>query len=106
MKTVYHEITLSVDTKQNAVPSGKVMAGCLSIDNEGMRARFREEAIGLIQRKSITIKQGKGFTLSFNPEKNTYRITLSVDARQPDWASAAAIFTDCWACLEEREGDA
>ncbi len=106
MRTVYHEITLSVDTKENAVPGGKTMIGCLSVDEEGMRARFKEESFVLFQRKSITIKQGKGYTLSFNPEKNTYRITLSVDARKPDWASAAANFTDCWACLEEREGDA
>ena len=105
MKTIYHDITLSVNTKKNAVPNGKTMAGCLSIDEEGMRAKFMEEPFVLFQRKSITIMHGKGYTLSFNPEKNTYRITLSVDARKPDWASAAANFTDCWACLEEREGE-
>ena len=104
MKTIYHEITLSVDTKKNAVPNGKVMNGCLSIDEKGTKARFREESFVLFQRKSITIKQGKGYTLSFNPEKNTYRITLSVDARKPDWNATAANFTDCWECLEEREG--
>ena len=105
MRTIYHEITLSVDTKKNAVPNGKTMIGCLSIDEEGMSAKFKEESFVLFQRKSITIKQGKGYTLSFNPEKNTYRITLSVDASKPDWETTTANYVNCWECLEETEGE-
>ena len=105
MRTIFERIRLTVDTQKNALPAGKTVFGSLKIANDLAQARFREEPYPFetILRKSIRLKQGRGFHLSFNPEKNTYRITLSVDADKPDWNTAVVNFTNCWASIEERE---
>ena len=106
MTTIFERIRLSVNTQKNALPVGKTIFGSLKIANDMSQARFREEPYPFetILRKSFRLKRGKGYTLSFNPEKNTYRITISVNADNPDWNTAAVNFTNCWGWMEEREG--
>lgn len=105
MRTIFERIRLTVDTQKNALPAGKTLFGSLKIANDLDQARFREEPYPFetILRKSIRLLRGKGFHLSFNPEKNIYRITLSVDADKPDWNTAVVNFANCWASIEERE---
>ena len=106
MTTIFERICLSVKTQKNALPVGKTIFGSLTIENNLAGARFREEPYPFetILRKSLRLKHGKGYTLSFNPEKNMYRITINVNADNPDWNTAAVNFGNCWDCLEEREG--
>ena len=106
MRTIFERIRLTVDTQKNALPAGKTLFGSLKFGNNLESARFREEPYPFetILRKSLRLRHGKGYTLSFNPEKNMYRITINVNADNPDWNTAAVNFANCWECLEEREG--
>ena len=106
MTTIFERIRLSVNTQKNALPVGKTIFGSMKIATDLSNARFREEPYPFetILRKSIRLKRGKGYTLSFNPEKNTYRITINVNADKPDWNTASVNFAGCWDYMEEREG--
>ena len=105
MTTIFEKIRLAVTTEKNMLPVGRTLFGSLKIANNPENARFREEPCPFetILRKSLRLKHGKGYTLSFNPEKNMYRITISVNAANPDWNTAAVNFARCWDYLEERE---
>ena len=70
MRTVYEEITLSVDTKKNAVPNGKLMAGRLSVDENGFEASFEEEEGEVAvfkERNAKRIMRGKNCSVWWNP---------------------------------------
>ena len=100
MRTIFENIRLTVTTEKNVLPVGKTIFGSLKIANDMSNARFREEPYPFetILRKSIRLKHGNGFTVSFNPENNTYRITLSVHADNPDWYLLADDNFEC--CMD------
>ena len=105
MTTIFERIRLSVMTEKNVLPAGKTLFGSLKIGKDLANARFREEPYPFetILRKSFRLKQGKGYTLSFNPEKNMYRITISVNADTPDWYMVAdENFEHCLNFVERR----
>lgn len=107
METIVEGVDISITTIKNELPQQKPVAGKFIISKDCSVAVFKEEENATViigERQSKRIMQGKGFNLSFNPEKNIYRITLSVDADKPDWNTAVVNFTNCWACIEEREG--
>ena len=86
MKTIIEGIDLIMKTKKNSLPTQSGILGFLKVNSDLTTASFKEEwPSALFERKSIRLKQGRGFTVSFNPENNTYRITLSVHADNPDW---------------------
>ena len=105
MRTVFENIRLSVKTQKNALPAGKTIFGSLKIANDMSNARFREEPYPFetILRKSIRLKHGNGFNVSFNPEKKAYRITIGIDANEPNWSKAVLDFTRCLDYVEGRE---
>ena len=105
MKTIFENIRLTVTTENNALRANKPVFGSLKIANDMSNARFREEPCPFetILRKSIRLKRGNGFTVSFNPEKNAYRITIGIDANEPNWSKAVLDFTRCLDYVEGRE---
>lgn len=86
MKSIINGVKLTIESKKNCLPIGKGIFGFLKLRSDLAVAEFHEETLsGLFERKSIRLKRGRGYSVSFNPENNTYRITLSVHADDPDW---------------------
>ena len=104
MKTTICGVKLIVDTKKNILPIGKGIFGFLKLKHDLSSAEFKEETpTCLYERKSIRLKRGRGFYVSFNPENNTYRITISVNADTPDWYMVAdENFEHCLNFVERR----
>ena len=80
MRTVYEEITLSVDTKKNAVPNGKLMAGRLSVDENGFEANFKEEegSVAVFKERSAKrIMRGKNCSVD-----EVYKVHLTINPEE------------------------
>ena len=85
MRTIYEEITLSVDTKKNAVPNGKLMAGRLSVDENGFEANFEEEegAVAVFkERNAKRIMRGKNCSVWWNPVDEVYKVHLTINPEE------------------------
>jgi hypothetical protein len=104
MKTIFENIRLTVSTEKKALRVNKPIIGILKLSS-GFIANFIEgpHPLGTILRKSIRLKHGNGFNVSFNPEKNYYRITIGIDANEPDWGKSVLRFTRCLSYVEGRE---
>ncbi len=92
MRTIYHKIALSVDTRKNVAPNGKLMAGKLSVDEEGEKANFKEEeGASVIYGEAHTkrLMRGKNCSVHWHDEKKKYLIRIYVDPNvspaQPEW---------------------
>ncbi len=105
MRTVFENIRLTVTTENNALRANKPIIGSLKISPDFIAANFKEGPFPfeVIERKSIRLKRGNGFNVSFNPEKNAYRITIGIDAREPNWSKAVMDFARCLDYVEGRE---
>ena len=104
MKTTICGVKLIGASKKNILPIGKGIFGFLKLKHDLSSAEFKEETpTCLYERKSIRLKHGRGFYVSFNPENNTYRITISVNADTPDWYMVAdENFEHCLNFVERR----
>ena len=99
MKSTINGVKLTIDSKKNSLPISNGIFGFLKLKHDMTVASFKEEwPSAIFERKSIRLKQGRGFTVSFNPENNTYRITLSVHADNPDWYLLADDNFEC--CMD------
>lgn len=104
MKTIIEGIDLIMETKKNSLPTQSGILGFLKVNSDLTTASFKEECPSvLFERKSIRLKHGNGFNVSFNPEKNAYRITIGIDANEPNWSKAVLDFTHCLDYVEGRE---
>lgn len=85
MRTVYEEITLSVNTRKNAAPNGKLMAGRLEVDEDGIEASFTEEAGEVAvfrERHARRIMRGRNCSVWWSPVDEKYKIHLTVDPEE------------------------
>ena len=85
MRTIYHEITLSVDTRKNVAPNGKLMAGRLSVDEDGEKANFKEEQgeVAVFKERSAKrIMRGKNCSVWWSPVDEKYKIHLTIDPEE------------------------
>ena len=107
MKSTIKGVNLTIESKKNRLPIGKGTFGFLKLKHDLTTADFNEEWPSLlIERKSIRLKRGRGFSVSFNPENNTFRVTLSVRADVPDWYLLADdSFETCMDYLEKKIGN-
>ncbi|MCR5851285.1 MAG: hypothetical protein K6G92_11370 [Bacteroidaceae bacterium] len=108
MKTKFDHIRLTVETRSNSLPTGRNLFGRFTLSPDFFTAKFVEELpiLGYFARISLRLKHGRRHTVSFNPEKNTYRITLTVDATEPDWYGMACdTFDSCLNFVNNRERD-
>ena len=106
MKSTINGVKLTIDSKKNRLPIDNGIFGFLKLRHGLTVASFKEEWPSvLFVRKSIRLKQGRGFTVSFNPENNTYRVTLSVHADNPDWMTVIENFGNCMNFVEKRIED-
>ncbi len=104
MKTTFEKIRLTVNTQKNSLPVNKPIVGSLKVARDIASAKFNEvpRLSDLIPSHSIRLKQKPGYTVSFNPEKNTYRITIGINPNNPEWIDLAADnFDDCLEYLED-----
>ena len=106
MKSIINGVRLTIESEKNSLPINNGIFGFLKLRHDLSGADFKEECpTVLFERKSIRLKQGRGFTVSFNPENNTYRITLSVHSDNPDWFLLADDnFEYCMDYIEKRIG--
>lgn len=104
MKSTIHGVKLTIDSKKNILPIGKGIFGFLKLRSDLSVAEFKEEWPSvLFERKSIRLRHGRGFNVSFNPENNTYRITISINAGTPDWYLVAdENFEECINYVEKK----
>ena len=104
MKSTICGVKLTIDSKKNILPIGKGIFGFLKLKHDLSSAEFKEDWPSvLFERKSIRLRHGRGFNVSFNPENNTYRITISVNADTPDWYLVAdENFEHCLNFVERR----
>lgn len=106
MKTVYEKVELSVTTKKNATPEGKLLAGRLSIHKDAEKADFTEEEgckVILGEPKSKRVFQGKSCSVWWRPEDRCYVIRVLIRENNPTAKMEAQCdFEECLAHVQRK----
>ena len=106
MKTIIEGIDLIMKTKKNSLPTQSGILGFLKVNSDLTTASFKEEwPSAVFEKKTIRLKQGPGYSVRFNPEKNLYRICISIDADNPAWMTVVENFGNCMNFVEKRIED-
>ncbi|MBR6032992.1 MAG: hypothetical protein IKP36_13720 [Bacteroidaceae bacterium] len=99
MKTTYEGVSLSVTTKKNATPEGKLLAGRLNVHKNAEKADFTEEEGAVViygEPKSKRIMQGRTCAVYWNPEKKQYLVRIRIDTGRKDPKLIAELdFEEC-----------
>ena len=86
MKTTYEKVELSVTTKKNATPEGKLLAGRLSIHKDAEKAEFTEEdnlRVICGETKSKRLFRGNRCSVWWRPEDKSYLIRVRIKEDNP-----------------------
>ena len=103
MKSTINGVKLTIDSKKNRLPVGNGIFGFLKLKHDLTTASFKEEwPSAVFEKKTIRLKQGPGYSVRFNPEKNLYRICISIDADNPAWMTVVENFGNCMNFVEKR----
>ena len=103
MKSTINGVKLTIDSKKNRLPVGNGIFGFLKLKHDLTTASFKEEwPSAVFEKKTIRLKQGPGYSVRFNPEKNLYRICISIDADNPAWMTVVENFGNCMNYIEKR----
>ena len=106
MKSTINGVKLTIDSKKNRLPVGNGIFGFLKLRHDLTVASFKEEwPSAVFEKKTIRLKQGPGYSVRFNPEKNLYRICISIDADNPAWMTVVENFGNCMDYVEKRIED-
>ena len=106
MKSTINGVKLTIDSKMNRLPIGNGIFGFLKLKHDLTTASFKEEwPSAVFEKKTIRLKQGPGYSVRFNPEKNLYRICISIDADNPAWMTVVENFGNCMNYVEKRIED-
>ena len=88
MKSRIEGVTLTIETKKNALPTRKRVYGSLKLGKNQCEASFVEESIPLFafgERKSVRVFQREGYSVYYNLETGRYRIHITVEPKEPRW---------------------
>ncbi|MBR5394537.1 MAG: hypothetical protein IK144_05565 [Bacteroidaceae bacterium] len=103
MKSTINGVKLTIESKKNRLPVGNGIFGFLKLKHDLTTASFKEEwPSAVFEKKTIRLKQGPGYSVRFNPEKNLYRICISIDADNPAWMTVVENFGNCMNFVEKR----
>lgn len=106
MKTTFDNIRLVINTLKNRVPAGRTLVGDFRLAADLSSARFNEMPMPFTAfvSKRLRLRRGHGYHVSFNPEENSYRITLNFNPDDPDWFDFVwQNFDRCMKYVEGRE---
>lgn len=106
MKTIIEKVDISITTHRNALPIKKPVAGHFRISEDCTVASFHEEDATIIfgESKSKRIMHGKHCAVYWNPEKEKYRISISIDPTQSGaFVLAECDYEDCVKCIKRKE---
>ena len=106
METIVEGVDISITTIKNALPQEKPVVGKFLISEDCTAAVFKEEDATVIfgESKSKRIMQGKHCAVYWNPEKERYRISISIDPTQSGaFVLAECDYEDCVTCIKRRE---
>ena len=93
MKTLVEKVDISITTIKNALPQEKPVAGKFQLSEDCSAAVFKEEENASViygESKSKRIMQGTRCAVYWNPEKERFKICISVPPTK-----AAAIVAEC-----------
>ena len=103
MKSTINGVKLTIESKKNRLPFGNGIFGFLKLRHDLTTASFKEEwPSAVFEKKTIRLRQGPGYSVRFNPEKNLYRICISIHADNPDWMTVVENFGNCMNFVEKR----
>lgn len=106
MKSTINSVKLTIDSKKNSLPINNGIFGFLKLRYDLSVANFREEwPQEIYEKKTLRLKHGPGFSVRFNPQKNLYRICISIDADNPAWMTVVENFENCMGYIEKRIED-
>ena len=93
MKTLVEKVDISITTIKNALPQEKPVAGKFQLSEDCSAAVFKEEENASViygESKSKRIMQGRRCAVYWNPEKERFKICISVPPTK-----AAAVVAEC-----------
>ncbi len=106
MKSRIEGVTLTIESKKNALPIEKRIFGSLKVSEERDKASFIEEGVFPFQlgvSKRVSLFHRPGYGVSYNTETGKYRISINIDASVTDWSlDAEEGFYDCMNYLARR----
>lgn len=104
MKSRIEGVTLTVDSKKNALPVGKSIFGSLKVNSSFDCANFKELDCHFSgERKNLRLYHGRDFRVRFNTETQKYRISITIDTEASLWqVQAENAFLRCMSWLAER----
>ena len=106
MKTTIENIRLEINTVKHHVPAGETLVGDFRLAANCRSASFVENPHPFVAfvSKSLRLRCGHGYRVSFNSEENRYRITLNFNPDDPDWFDFVwQNFDRCMKYVEGRE---
>ncbi len=86
MRTTYERVELSVTTKKNATPNGKLLAGRLNMAENGEKADFTEEdnlTVICGESKSKRLFRGNRCSVWWRQEDKSYLIRVRIKEDSP-----------------------
>ena len=98
MKTLVEKVDISITTIKNALPQEKPVAGKFQISEDCTAAVFKEEENATViigESKSKRIMQGTRCAVYWNPEKERFKICISVPPNKADAIVAECDFEEC-----------
>ena len=103
MRIIVEGVDISINTKKNALPTGKPVAGRFKIAPDCETASFVEEDAVVIygDPKSKRLMRSKGCSVWFNAEKNMYKICVQVNPNDSP-ARAEWDFEECLNFIKRR----
>ena len=105
MQSIIEKVDISITTKRNALPIEKPVAGRFRISENCSEATFCEEDATIIygEKKSERVMRGRHCAVYWNREKGKYRISITIDPRQPGFNFLAECdFDDCLNAIKRR----
>ena len=106
MKSRIEGVTLTIESKKNALPIEKRIFGSMKMSDELSEASFIEEGtlpFPLGVRRRISLFHRPGYNVTYNTEADKYRISVNIDAKDVDWSlDAEEGFYECMDYLARR----
>ena len=105
MRTLVEKVDISITTIKNALPQDKPVAGKFQISDDCTAAVFKEEKNATIiigESKSKRIMQGQRCAVYWNPEKERFKICISVPPTRAAAIVAECDFEECMKAIKRR----
>ena len=105
MKTIVEKCDIHITTIKNMLPQEKPVAGKFQLSDDCSAAVFKEEENAHVfvgESKSKRIMQGRRCAVYWNPEKERFKICISVPPTKAAVIAAECDFEDCLNAIKRR----